>query len=95
MDGEELVIPVAENTSVGSMVGTPLRVDTGEEQNPVLFFTIQSCHPSCPVVIHSSRGQFTLITMLDFESVPVYGMNVTVTNGVTMRLHLCENRGGR
>lgn len=83
VDGEELVIPVAENTFVGSMVGTPLRVDTGEEQNPVLFFTIQSCHPSCPVVIHSSRGQFTLITMLDFESVPVYGMNVTVTNGVT------------
>ena len=82
LDGDDLVISVAESTSVGSIVGAPLRVDTGEEENPTLFFTIQTCDPSCPVVIHSSSGQFTLSTAVDFESVPVYGMNVTVTNGV-------------
>ena len=82
VDGEELAIPVPESTLVGSTVGAPLQVDTGDEENPILFFTIQTCDPSCPVVIHSSQGQFTLSTMLDFESVPVYRMNVTVTNGV-------------
>ena len=75
---------IPENTPVGSIVGEPFEVETVDE-NPTLFYHIPSCSPYCPVFIHSVYGYLVLNSTLDFESVPNYQLNVTVTNGIVLK----------
>ena len=84
VDGESISFTVPESQSVGSLVGSPLNVTTGSAVDPVLFFSIESCSPFCPVVIHSTLGQLSLSAPLDFERVPFFLVNATVTNGIAM-----------
>ena len=84
VDGKSLSLHIPESQSVGSLLGSPLNVTTGNAVNPILFFSIESCSPFCPVVIHSTLGQLSLSAGLDFEQVPIFMVNVTVTNGVAM-----------
>ena len=80
----ESIRSVSEATPVGSVIGEPFEVETADE-NPTLFYHIPSCSPYCPVFIHSVNGYLVLNTTLDFESVPSYQLNVTVTNGVVLK----------
>ena len=79
----ESIRSISEATPVGSVVGEPFEVETADE-NPTLFYHIPMCSPYCPVFIHSVLGYLVLNTTLDFESVPSYQLNVTVTNGVVL-----------
>ena len=72
---------VHEDAAVGAVVGPSLAVDTESVRNPTLFFSLASCSPYCPVVINSVSGALVLSKPLDFERVPSYALNVTVTNG--------------
>ena len=82
-EGSESNRSISEATPVGSVVGEPFEVETADE-NPTLFYLIPMCSPYCPVFIHSVFGYLVLNTTLDFESVPSYQLNVTVTNGVVL-----------
>ena len=66
------------------MIGTPLQVDSGDVSSPLLFFDITECFPFCPTTIHPSQGWLSLTSPLDFELVPRFALNVTVTNGLAM-----------
>ena len=78
--GTSITLHVPENSTVGTQIGEPFTVLT-EEVHPILFYSITSCHPSCPFAVHSATGQLYTTAPLDFESVPSYSLNLTVTNG--------------
>ena len=81
-EGTNTTRTVPEDTPIGSPIGAPFEIDT-DDPNPTLFFSIQSCSPSCPTLIHSVTGQLILSSSLDFEAVPHYELNITVANGFT------------
>ena len=82
VEGSSATRFVREDTPVGAAIGPELHVDTEAETHPTLFFTIASCTPDCPVVVNSVTGALLLVKALDFEAVPAYSLNVTVTNGL-------------
>lgn len=80
--GPSITLFVSEDIEVGTTVGDPFAVETNEE-SPILFFSIASSVPSSHFQVHSVTGQLSTVSTLDFESIPNYSLNITVTNGFT------------
>lgn len=78
IEGTNTTRSISEDASIGEYIGSPLEVYNDDS---LVYYQIDTCIPSCPIMIHSTSGQLIVVSSLDFEETPLYWLNVTATNG--------------